>query len=211
MAKRYYAVRNGRTVGIFTDFKRVQKSIYKYSGADFAGFLTKIEAYEYLGDIEPDIIESLPEENNRGLDDPSVCIAYTDGSFIREIDEHSYGSGVVLLHSDNTTEVHSLRGNEAIELGNVSAEIVAAKTAMSIAKNKGYKKLILNIDYIGVANWVDESSHWQPKKPFTKAYKRFYEQEIKPYLEVEFRYVKSHSKQLWNDLADCMSKRALTH
>ena len=209
MAKRYYTVRNGRTIGIFTDFKKVQDSIYKYSGADYAGFLTKLEAYDYLGDIEPDVIEYLPEELNRGLDDPSVCIGYTDGSFIRQIDENSYGSGIVLLHSDNTTEVHSLRGTEAIELGNVSAEIVAAKTAMSIAKNKGYKKLILNIDYIGIANWVDPSSHWQPKKPFTKAYKKFYEKEIKPYLDVEFRHVKSHSKHMWNDLADTLAQRAL--
>ena len=209
MAKRYYTVRNGRTKGIFTDFNKVKESVFKYPGANYAGFLTKIEAFEYLGDIEPDIIESLPEETDRGLNDPSVCIAYTDGSYIKQIDEHSYGSGVVLLHGDNTTEVHSLRGTEAVELGNVSAEITAAKTAMSIAKKRGYKKLILNVDYIGVANWIDESSSWEPKKPFTKDYKRFYEQEIKPYLDVEFRYVKSHSRHLWNDLADVMAQRAL--
>ena len=209
MAKRYYTIRNGRTKGIFTDYEKVKESVYKYSGADYAGFLTKIEAIEYLGDIKPDIIESLPEENNRGLDDPSVCIAYTDGSYIKQIDENSYGSGIVLLHSDNTTELHSIKGTEAIELGNVSAEITAAKTAMSIAKEKGYKKLILNIDYIGVANWIDESSSWEPKKPFTKAYKRFYEEEIKPYLKVEFNHIKSHSKQIWNDLANTMAQRAL--
>ena len=71
------------------------------------------------------------------------------------------------------------------------------------------KKLILNIDYIGVANWIDESSSWEPKKPFTKDYKRFYEEEIKPYLKVEFNHIKSHSKQIWNDLANTMAQRAL--
>ena len=40
-------------------------------------------------------------------------------------------------------------------------------------------------------------------------YQRFYEEEIKPYLKVEFNHIKSHSKQIWNDLANTMAQRAL--
>jgi ribonuclease HI len=79
--------------------------------------------------------------------------------------------------------------------------------AMKIARDKGYKKIMIHHDYTGVSNWL--TGEWQPKNKYTKLYKEFYESNIKPYIEVEFIKVKSHSKDHYNDLADYCAKRAL--
>ena len=38
MAKKYYAVRKGREIGIFTDWSECEKQIKGYSGAEFKSF-----------------------------------------------------------------------------------------------------------------------------------------------------------------------------
>jgi ribonuclease HI len=40
-------------------------------------------------------------------------------------------------------------------------------------------------------------------------YVQFYENNIKPYIKVEFVKVKSHSKNTYNDMADYLAKQAL--
>ena len=63
--KRYFSVKKGRVLGIFTDFNRVQESVLNFSGAEYKGFATRKEAEEYLGinTIDTiDVIEYLPEE-----------------------------------------------------------------------------------------------------------------------------------------------------
>ena len=135
--KRYYSVRKGRSVGIFTNWERCKEVTQGYPGAEFKGFDTRKEAENYLGyhEIEHicDTIEFLPEEiysNNK----PEELIAYVDGSYSKEISKDKYGSGIVLIHSDNKQEHISLTGTEGIELNNVAGELAASMYAMKKAK-----------------------------------------------------------------------------
>jgi ribonuclease HI len=98
--KRYFSVKKGRVLGIFTDFNRVQESVLNFSGAEYKGFATRKEAEEYLGinTIDTiDVIEYLPEEisvSNKS----DTLIAYVDGSYCKQITTEYYGAGVVLIH-----------------------------------------------------------------------------------------------------------------
>ena len=47
--KRYYSVRRGRAVGIFTSWERCKEVTQGYPGAEFKGFATRREAELYLG------------------------------------------------------------------------------------------------------------------------------------------------------------------
>ena len=208
--KRYYSVRKGRSTGIFVDWERCKEATQGYPGAEFKGFATRREAEEYLGypEIEHicDIIEFLPEEINL-YNEPSSLIAYVDGSYSKEISEDIYGSGIVLIHSNNKQEHISLTGTEGVELNNVAGELAAAMYAMNKAKEYGYKKLILYYDYAGIGNWCKKV--WTTKNKYSKMYVDYYEQKIKPFVEVEFVKVRSHSKNTYNDFADYLAKKAL--
>jgi len=46
--KHFYAVRRGRTTGIFADWGRCQQSVSGFSGAEFKGFATRQQAQIYL-------------------------------------------------------------------------------------------------------------------------------------------------------------------
>ena len=208
--KRYYGVRKGYITGIFTSYDNVQKATLGYSGAEFKGFATRREAEEYLGYPKikdtVDVIEFLPEELNTNSTKDTL-IAYVDGSYCKQINESIYGAGIVLLHPDNTKETISLKGTKGIELHNVAGELSAAMYAMKKAKDLGYKKLKLHYDYIGIENWLTGS--WRTKNEYTRLYNQYYIQKIKPFLEIEFTKIKSHSKDMHNDEADLLAKRAL--
>ena len=208
--KRYYSVRRGRAVGIFTSWERCKEVTQGYPGAEFKGFATRREAELYLGypEIEHvcDTIEFLPEEINSS-NNTCELIAYVDGSYSKEISKDKYGSGIVLIHSNNKQEHISLTGTEGIELNNVAGELAASMYAMQKAKDCGYEKLTIYYDYAGIANWANKQ--WKTKNKYSRMYVQFYENNIKPYIEVEFIKVKSHSKNTYNDMADYLAKQAL--
>ena len=208
--KRFFGIRKGYTTGIFTNYDNVRKSVLGYSGAEYKGFSTRREAEEYLGFPELqdkiDIIEFLPEELSNNTQHDTLT-AYVDGSYNKHIDETIYGAGIVLLHPDNRKETISLKGTKGIELHNVAGELSAAMYAMKQAKDNGYKKLTLYYDYVGIENWLNGS--WRTKNKYTKLYNQYYIQKIKPYIEIEFVKIKSHSKNMYNDEADLLAKRAL--
>lgn len=208
--KRFYGVRKGRVIGIFTDYDRVQDSVSGYSGAEYKGFSSRKEAEEYLGltDIEDiiDVIEYLPEEIYIASNDETL-IAYVDGSYNKEISTEIYGAGIVLIHPNNKQDHVSLKGTEGAELNNVAGELSATMYAMKQAKDQGYGNLVIYYDYAGIENWINGS--WATKNKYTKKYFEYYNKNIKPFINVEFKKVKSHSKLMYNDLADLLAKRAL--
>ena len=72
MAKKYYAVKKGRSTGIFATWEECKASVNGYSGAQYKSFSTPEEAQRYLkGDQAPP--SECPEEE--------CCTAYVDGSF----------------------------------------------------------------------------------------------------------------------------------
>lgn len=207
---RYFAVKKGYTTGIFTSYDKCRESVLGYSGAEYKGFNVRREAEEYLGFPElqdtVDIIEFLPEELETHSDKDTL-VAYVDGSYSKHINENIYGAGVVLIHPNNKKETISLKGTKGIELHNVAGELSAAMYAMKQAKENGYNKLTLYYDYVGIENWLNGS--WKTKNKYTKLYNQYYIQKIKPFLEIEFIKIKSHSKNMYNDEADLLAKRAL--
>ena len=59
--KKYYAVKKGRTTGVFTEWSECEEQIKGFSGAEYCGFATKKEALSYLG-LEDDEKEMFLEE-----------------------------------------------------------------------------------------------------------------------------------------------------
>lgn len=89
---------------------------------------------------------------------------------------------------------------------NVAGELAAAMRAMRYAIEHGEKELIIWHDYEGIAAWC--TGAWSANKPLTQQYRAYY-QSISDRLTVEFRKVKGHSGNLFNEMADQLAKSAI--
>lgn len=206
--KRFYGVKVGKKRGIYVCQENLKKAVLNYPGAEYRGFNTRHEVNEYLGSCPIEVNEYLSEELEPvSHNDTDTLVAYIDGSYSKELTTEYYGCGVVLIHPDNKQEHYSIRGKKGIDLTNIAGELKAAEFCFDKAIEHGYKKLILHYDYIGVKNCAINNN--ETKNPYVKEYRDNYETNVKPYLDVQFTKVKSHSKLLYNDIADYLAKKAI--
>lgn len=199
MKKKYYAVKNGRKIGIYDSWSECEKQVKCYSGAEYKSFLTLEEAKDYLNG------EKNSEEKDICDLKDNEMIAYVDGSFDVEVGYYAYG---VILFSRDGKFTDSGRGNEKdlIDMRNVSGEIEGAMVAMNIALEKNIDTLYLYYDYMGIEKWL--TGEWKTNKIGTKKYKEFYDS-IKDRLNVVFIKVKSHSGDTYNEEVDKLARASL--
>ena len=198
MAK-FYAVKNGKRVGIFNTWEECQEQVLGYSGAEFKSFKSLDDAREYLGINEQ---LSLFDDDEP---DSNIAVAYTDGSYNAETTEFSYGA-VIFINSEEKHLAKKFFDPELSPMRNVAGEIKGAAAVMRYCVEHGVRELDLYYDYEGVEKWC--TGEWQANKEGTIAYKRFYDN-IKGMLNVSFNKVKSHSGNRYNDIADKLAKEVL--
>lgn len=198
MAKKFYAVKVGKTPGIFETWDECKKSVDGYSGAIFKSFKTKEEALAFLG---------AGDSNNSSKNtssDSSHATAYVDGSY--NISTKEFGYGVVMFH--NGKELHmskSFSDPDMASMRNVAGEIFGSMAAMEYAINNNITNLSIYYDYMGISKWC--TGEWKANKNGTIAYRDYYNS-IKNKLTVEFKKVKGHSGDKYNDMADMLAKKA---
>ena len=89
---------------------------------------------------------------------------------------------------------------------NVAGEIKGSEAAMQYALDHKISSIIIYHDYQGIASWCN--GDWKANKPGTIAYRDFY-QKAKEMVHIEFRKVKGHSNDKYNDMVDELAKEAL--
>ena len=193
---KYYAVKIGRSTGIFTTWAECQKQTSGYPGAKFKSFKTKEEAENYLKDnigVAKDVTEV------EGI------YAYIDGSFDRK--NGIYGSGVVIVDGDKTTEFkHAGNKEEYAELHNVAGEIEAAKFVMWYAVNNKIPEITIFYDYQGIESWA--TGEWKANLAYTQEY-REYARKVFKYVNVNFIKVKAHTGIELNERVDFLAKESI--
>ncbi len=208
MAKKFYAVKVGKTTGIFETWDECKKNVDGYSGAIYKSFNTIEDAHVFLSDID------FTKNNDSIIQDtfckkinsnsPTEAVAYVDGSF--NIDTEQFGYGVVFFH--NGEEIHlsdSFNNKDMASMRNVAGEIYGSMAAMEYAIKHEITSLSIFYDYMGISKWC--TGEWKANKPGTIAYKNFYNK-VKERLTVNFQKVKGHSGDKYNDLADILAKKA---
>ena len=224
MAKtNYYAVRIGKTPGIYTSWDDCKVQVTGYKGAIFKGFEEKKDAEDFMkagelvsyadGVDEMTGVSDLEEKegNSRkgiiGEEDKFVSeiTAYVDGSFLKG---KAFGCGCVIIKAgDVIAEIsEAYEDEELAAMRNVAGEIKASELAMRYALDNGYKSISIYHDYQGISSWC--LGEWKTNKTGTIAYKEFYDS-IKDRLRVYFVKVKGHSGDTYNDMADNLAKKAI--
>lgn len=204
MAEKYYAVKEGKSRGIFRTWEECKNSVHGYPGAVYKSFKTEREALAYLG-VEQD---GKPSENLSAKDvcksDDCVKI-YVDGSYNSATEEFSYGM-VVLLENKEEKYNRKFNDSELAAMHNVAGEIKGAEAAMQYAIDHQIPEIEIYHDYEGIARWC--LGQWKTNREGTRAYKSFYDEASR---KVKIRFVKvtGHSNDKYNDMADRLAKEAL--
>ena len=220
--KNYYAVRIGKTPGIYNIWEDCKAQVTGYKGAVFKGFEEKKDAEDFMKAGEAAIYEAGTNERtvagglekkevNRkksiiGEEDKFVSeiTAYVDGSFLKG---KVFGCGCVIIKAGEViAEISKAYEDEELaSMRNVAGEIKASELAMRYALDNGYDSISIYHDYQGISSWC--LGEWKANKAGTIAYKEFYDS-IKGRLRVYFVKVKGHSGDIYNDMADNLAKKA---
>lgn len=198
MKKYFYSIKVGRNPGIYTNWEEAKAQVIGFSAAVYKKFEKLEDAKVFLG------IEST-ENLLEGMENNDELKAYVDGSYDLETGSYSYG---VVLIQNAFKETLSGREHdpEMASMRNVAGEIKGAMRAMEWAIEHNKKSLYIYYDYTGIENWA--KGNWKVNKKGTKDYQEYYNS-IKDELYVEFRKVKAHSGDQYNDEADQLAKDAM--
>ena len=93
-----------------------------------------------------------------------------------------------------------------IALRNVSGEVLGAQKAVEFAINKGYKEVTIAYDYQGIESWA--LGTWKRNNKVTSQYNSFMQEKMK-FIKINFKKIKGHSGNKYNDIADKLAKSAL--
>ena len=201
VAKKVYAVRKGRTTGIFMSWDDCKAQVDGFAGAEYKSFADPAEAMAYLG-----LAES-PEGEDKF---PAGIRAYVDGSYDSGSGRFSCGVVIVETGADGKSETTELNSafddEEAAQQRNVAGEIMGSKIAIDWCKANGVKAVEIYHDYEGIGAWADR--RWKANNPLTQGYRDFVE-EARKSMDISFVKVKAHAGNKYNELADKLAKKAL--
>lgn len=208
--KNFYAVKKGKTPGIYRSWEDCRVQVEGVSNACYKGFATEEEAWEFMEketknknttivEQKAEIPLNLPELL------PGEALAYVDGSYNAATREYSCGV-VFFFNGEQFNLSQKGEDEEMAQMRNVAGEILGARVAMEQADKRGAARLTIVHDYQGIASWC--TGEWKTNKEGTKAYKEFFDS-LKDHLHIKFQKVKGHSGDLYNDLADHLAKQII--
>lgn len=211
---KYYAVRVGRDIGIYTSWKECEKQVKCYSGAEYKSFTCKKEAQKWIDEGN----ESSEEEEEYSEEEEDIIKVYTDGACSNNGTPYAKaGIGVYFGEGDERNFAGRVRGKQT----NNVAELKAVIKAFKILKkeiNTG-KKIILYTDSSYVIGSVGKRGEKLDRQGWTKdipnkelvrrVFKLFEGKD-----NVEFRYIAAHTglddpDSLGNEGADRLATSVL--
>ena len=236
MAKKYYAVRVGRNVGIYTTWADCEAQVKGSSGAQYKSFPTKEEAEDFVGhqtvsvnqssntsrveeekagiSLQEYFSHSSPPQNKQRKIVDIQSILNQDTCELRAFIDGSFdkklgmvGSGGVMLVGEEELEF-SLSTNDPkyVEYWNVSGELLAALHVVKYAIDHGYASCSLYYDYMGIEMWA--TGRWKTNNPLTVSYAKVMK-EWASQIRIDFHKVKAHSGIHYNDRADALARKAI--
>lgn len=214
--KKYYAVKKGKSTGVFQTWEECKASVDGYPGAEYRGFATKAEAETYLtgiGNVENgallsnaqgDAIDENREAVVRCL--PEQVVAYVDGSFDEKIGKYAFGCVILTPEGGIIRRFGNGDNPQSMALRNVTGEMLGAMYAVKWCDKYGYSAIEICYDYMGIEMWA--TGGWKAKNELTQKYASFM-REYGRKLNISFRKIAAHTGDRYNEEADQLAKTGL--
>ncbi len=209
MAAKFYAVKKGKTPGIYRTWDECKAMTDGVPGAVFKSFPTLEEAQAFIGGQAVSTVRKTPAKvDTQIVIQPEVLdgnYAFVDGSY--NVATKVYGYGGFLIHNGQK-EILQGAGNdeEMASMRNVAGEILGSTAAIKKAIELGLKDITIYYDYMGIELWA--TGAWKRNKAGTIAYYD-YINSIKNLINIKFVKVKGHSGIEGNEEADRLAKQAV--
>jgi ribonuclease HI len=197
--KNFYGVKAGKKKGIYKTWDECKSQVNGFKGAEYKSFSTYEDAKDFVyGDI-------WGIRKNELKNSKDIANIYIDGSFDDKIKKCSYG--MVILHNNKELINSKVIDHPALaEYRNVTGEIAGACNAMNYCIESKIPNLNLYYDYEGIKKWC--TGEWDTKCQLSKSYNNFYKKASKE-IQINFKKVKSHSGNKYNELADKAAREVL--
>lgn len=212
--KKIYAVRKGRTTGIFLTWDECKAAVEGYSGAEYQGFSTREEAELYLAGKSEVKAVSPSESKVKAVSSlevkavlPNQIIAYVDGSYDEKIGRYAFGCVIILPSGEVIKESGNGDKPEALALRNVAGEMLGAMYVVKWCEKNGYPSINICYDYSGIEFWA--TGVWNAKNELTKKYVEFMKKMARK-INISFTKIDAHTGVYYNEEADKLAKNALT-
>lgn len=203
-AKKYYAVKKGKSTGIFHTWEECRASVEGCSGAEYKSFTSLPEAEKYLGIYRGEGISDTlaPEE----FPEPGTLRAYVDGSYDDSLKKYAFGCVFLLPDGRTCTEYGNGDNEQSLQHRNVTGEMLGAMFAVRTAMLSGFDIVEIYYDYAGIEKWV--TGEWRSRTELTQKYAQAMRQWEKN-IKISFTKVAAHSNVYYNELADKTAKTGL--
>lgn len=202
--KKWYAVKRGRTPGVFETWEEAKQSVSGYSGAVFKSFPSLEEAQAYVDSATVQVATHIPGEKE--TPPAGECWAFVDGSYDQR--QHRYGYGGVMIYPEHLETFYGGSNQEGlVQMRNVSGEMSAAMRAVQKASRKGCQKITLFYDYKGIEEWA--TGGWQANADYTQQYAH-YMQQMAQKIQIVYVKVPAHTGIYYNEIADQLAKKGVS-
>lgn len=196
MKKKFYGVKVGKKIGIYDTWEECKKNVIGYSNSVYKSFGSYEEAKNFIKQSEITLLQT-PEKYD--------IVAYIDGSYSNDKCIFSYG-GLYFYKNKKYQFAYKGEDKNLVSLRNVAGELKATIYVVEFALENNVKNILINYDYTGIENWAKEN--WKANLEFTKYYSKFMRESMKR-LVIEFKKIKSHTGDKYNEEADKLAKRGL--
>jgi ribonuclease HI len=213
---KYYGVKSGRKLGIYSTWSECEAQVKGYSGAQYKSFALLSDAKSYINDqIDVPNVEIVPEKVTSQTQTCDIEV-YTDGSCIDSIG----GYGIVYITDGVETEFFGQVPYEVCT--NNIAELYAIKSAVELilkynASDK--KKITIYSDSIySIKSLTIWYSNWKKNGWRTSNGEEVKNKELiqsiltlmKEIPNLKFQHVAGHSNIRCNEMADRLANRGRT-
>ncbi len=205
MAK-FYGVKKGREIGVFTSWDECKERVDGFSKASFKSFDNYEDAYFFVFDKYPENSKGGDEDISDSEEPRAEIVSYIDGSYDDSIKRFGY-AGIIFHKGERIEFAYSEDTPELVGFRNVAGELKAAMYVMDYAKRKNASSLDIYYDYAGIENWAIKA--WKANTELTKKYAAF-AQDIMNTMDIRFIKLKAHTGNKYNEEVDKLAKKSLT-